>query len=99
MMTEQFGAWSRSEVIEAFTEPHFEFVGPHWLKLGSYLRTGPGVERKERPGDGLPEVRPQSHLAVDGPHDQLRERFGSDAITRAVLLGSNQRPSVPLLPD
>ncbi len=37
--------------------------------------------------------------AVDGALDQVRERFGSAAITRAVLLGRDQRPSVPLLPD
>lgn len=79
--------------------PHFEFVGPHWLQLGSYLRTGPGVERKVRPGDGLPDVRPQKSPCGRRPHDQLRERFRLDAVTRAVLLGSNQRSSVPLPPD
>jgi DNA polymerase IV len=31
--------------------------------------------------------------------DDIRERFGSDAITRAVLLGRDHGPSVPLLPD
>jgi DNA polymerase IV len=29
----------------------------------------------------------------------VKERFGSDAITRAVLLGRRQGISVPLLPD
>ncbi len=37
--------------------------------------------------------------ALDATVDDLRSRFGSGAITRAVLLGRDQRPSVPLLPD
>jgi DNA polymerase IV len=36
--------------------------------------------------------------ALDAALDLLRERFGSDAITRAVLLG-RERPEMPLLPD
>ena len=36
---------------------------------------------------------------MDATLDRVRDRFGSDAITRAVLLGRDQRPSVPLLPD
>jgi DNA polymerase-4 len=31
--------------------------------------------------------------------DSIRERFGSDAITRGVLVGRDQGPWVPLLPD
>ena len=37
--------------------------------------------------------------ALDATIDDVRERFGSDAITRAVLLGRDQGLSVPLLPD
>jgi DNA polymerase IV len=37
--------------------------------------------------------------ALDAVLDELRDRFGPAAVTRAVLLGRNQRPSVPLLPD
>jgi DNA polymerase IV len=37
--------------------------------------------------------------ALDASLDELRERFGSSAITRAVLLGRDQGLSVPLLPD
>jgi DNA polymerase IV len=37
--------------------------------------------------------------ALDGALDRVRERFGSAAITRGVLLGRDQGPSVPLLPD
>jgi DNA polymerase-4 len=37
--------------------------------------------------------------ALDAVLDTVRDRFGSGAITRAVLLGRDQGPSVPLLPD
>jgi DNA polymerase-4 len=37
--------------------------------------------------------------AVDAALDDVRDRFGSSAITRAVLLGRDQGISVPLLPD
>jgi DNA polymerase-4 len=37
--------------------------------------------------------------AIDATIDTVRERFGTDAITRAVLLGRDQGLSVPLLPD
>jgi DNA polymerase-4 len=36
---------------------------------------------------------------VDGVVDQVRDRFGSEAITRAVLLGRDPGLTVPLLPD
>jgi DNA polymerase-4 len=36
---------------------------------------------------------------IDLTIDDVRERFGTDAITRAVLLGRDQGISVPLLPD
>jgi DNA polymerase IV len=41
--------------------------------------------------------RPASDL--DATVDKVRDRFGSAAITRAVLLGRDQGLSVPLLPD
>jgi DNA polymerase-4 len=41
----------------------------------------------------------QAGSALDAALDQVRERFGSDAIGRAVLLGRDQGLSVPLLPD
>jgi DNA polymerase-4 len=36
---------------------------------------------------------------LDSALDAVRERFGSSAVTRAVLLGRDQGLSVPLLPD
>jgi DNA polymerase-4 len=40
-----------------------------------------------------------SRDALDAALDEVRDRFGSAAVIRAVLLGRDQRPSVPLLPD
>jgi DNA polymerase-4 len=37
--------------------------------------------------------------ALDAVLDDVRDRFGTGAITRAVLLGRDEGPSVPLLPD
>jgi DNA polymerase IV len=37
--------------------------------------------------------------ALDATLDELRDRFGSAAVTRAVLLGRDQDEPVPLLPD
>jgi DNA polymerase IV len=37
--------------------------------------------------------------ALDAALDDIRDRFGSVAITRAVLLGRDQGVTVPLLPD
>jgi DNA polymerase-4 len=37
--------------------------------------------------------------ALDEVLDGVRDRYGTNAVTRAVLLGRDQRPSVPLLPD
>ncbi|HKF92665.1 MAG TPA: DNA polymerase IV, partial [Acidimicrobiia bacterium] len=36
---------------------------------------------------------------LDSALDGVRDRFGSNAVTRAVLLGRDQGLSVPMLPD
>jgi DNA polymerase-4 len=41
----------------------------------------------------------RSGTALDLTLDRLRDRYGSAAVTRAVLLGRDHGPSVPLLPD
>ena len=46
----------------------------------------------------LPLDRPRAET-VDGALNRVRERFGTTAITRAVLLGRDTRQAVPLLPD
>jgi DNA polymerase IV len=46
----------------------------------------------------LPFDRRSSH-ALDAALDEVRDRFGRTAVTRAVLLGRQPRPTMPLLPD
>jgi DNA polymerase IV len=41
----------------------------------------------------------QRAIALDAALDSVRARYGSEAITRAVLLGRDQGLTVPLLPD
>ena len=41
----------------------------------------------------------RSNAALDAVLDTVRERFGSSAVTRAVLLGRDQGLSMPMLPD
>jgi DNA polymerase-4 len=41
----------------------------------------------------------RSSIALDTALDVVRERYGTDAVTRAVLLGRDSGPTVPLLPD
>jgi DNA polymerase IV len=53
-------------------------------------------------GGAIQLALPLDHLhpsALDTALDDIRDRFGSAAITRAVLLGRDQGPTVPLLPD
>ncbi len=52
----------------------------------------------EGPQLALPFDR-TSGSALDAALDDVRDRFGSGAITRAVQLGREQGISVPLLPD
>jgi DNA polymerase IV len=42
---------------------------------------------------------PRSSEALDSALDEVRNRFGVRAVTRAVLLGRELRPSMPQLPD
>jgi DNA polymerase-4 len=42
---------------------------------------------------------PRAGVALDAALDEIRERFGTGAITRAALLGRDTGLVVPLLPD
>jgi DNA polymerase-4 len=43
--------------------------------------------------------RPKGDADLDAALDEVRERFGHKAITRAVLVGRSERAEMPLLPD
>ena len=42
---------------------------------------------------------PQLDWALDAALDEVRDRFGSNAVTRALLVGRNRGVEMPLLPD
>ncbi|HEY6737751.1 MAG TPA: hypothetical protein VI076_02795 [Actinopolymorphaceae bacterium] len=60
------------------------------------LRSG-GPVQPPLPFDQVPECAVDS--ALDAALDDVRDRFGSSAVTRAVLLGRDPGITVPLLPD
>ena len=45
------------------------------------------------------EPETDSGMALDAALDEVRRRYGTAAVTRAVLLGRRRGFSVPLLPD
>jgi DNA polymerase-4 len=55
--------------------------------------------QRDRPLQPALPFDARSSVALDATLDEVRERFGSKAITRAVLLGRDEGLSVPLLPD
>jgi DNA polymerase-4 len=55
--------------------------------------------QNDAPSQLVLPFEPDDAGALDGVLDEVRARFGSSAITRAVLLGRDQGLSVPLLPD
>ena len=42
---------------------------------------------------------PRHRRALDAAVDEIRDRYGTEAVTRAVLVGRARDPAVPLLPD
>jgi DNA polymerase-4 len=56
------------------------------------------LENEDRVQLALPFVRLHD-AALDAALDQVRDRFGSSAVTRAVLLGRDPGVVMPLLPD
>ncbi len=65
-----------------------------WVE--TWVDAASGVEARA-PDDADLDAPPAASL--DATLDALRDRFGSTAVTRAVLLGRDQGVSVPLLPD
>jgi impB/mucB/samB family C-terminal domain len=62
-----------------------------------------GVSVANLDGDGADQLElpftPDDGRSLDSALDDVRERFGVGAITRAVLLGKDLGPAMPLLPD
>jgi DNA polymerase-4 len=45
------------------------------------------------------ELERHGGMALDSALDEVRDRFGTNSVTRAVLLGRDHGPTVPMLPD
>jgi DNA polymerase-4 len=59
---------------------------------------GVALSNLEEAGSGQLALDDRS-ATLDSTLDELRERFGTNAITRAVLLDHDERPELPRLPD
>jgi DNA polymerase-4 len=104
-----------TRATRSHTLPHPTAHTPTILATAAWLLEGarPAIERRgltlvgvsvsdlhDATAVQLPlPLRPGSDGALDAALDAVRDRYGSDAVTRAVLLGLERRPSLPLLPD
>jgi DNA polymerase-4 len=104
-----------SRATRSHTLPHPTAHTPTILATAAWLLEGarPAIERRGLTLVGVSvsdlhdatavqlalPLRPGSDGALDAALDAVRDRYGSDAVTRAVLLGLDRRPSPPLLPD
>jgi DNA polymerase-4 len=59
----------------------------------------PFAERREPTHESEPQREAARETALDSALDGVRDRFGSAAVTRGVLLRHGQGMEVPLLPD
>jgi DNA polymerase-4 len=59
---------------------------------------GVALSNLENSGSGQLPLDDRTAL-LDSTLDNLRDRFGTDAITRAVLLDHEEHPRLPQLPD
>jgi DNA polymerase-4 len=93
-------ATARTESLLAVASGLLEAATPTIRTRGLTLIgvTFANLERDNAVQLALPLDR-QVNGALDRAMDEVRDRFGSKAITRAVLLGRDEGPSVPLLPD
>ncbi|HEX6310546.1 MAG TPA: DNA polymerase IV [Acidimicrobiia bacterium] len=80
-----------------------DLVAALWPAIEGRGLTLIGVGLTNLQDDGAVQLalpfEPRSGRDLDAALDAVRDRFGSDAVTRAVLLGRELGPSVPLLPD
>ena len=53
----------------------------------------------DRPLQLMLPFDPRNDGELDAAVDEVRTRFGNEALTRAVLLGRGEGPTMPLLPD
>jgi DNA polymerase-4 len=107
---DDFSRATRSHTLpRATAETNAVLTTTRWLlasaspKIARDGLTLVGVTVANLESDGALQLRlpfdRRSGEALDAAVDEIRERFGTDAITRAVLLGRDPGLLVPLLPD
>ena len=90
-------ATSRTEVVLAAARALLAAAQPTIEQRGITLV---GVALTNLEDAGAAQLALDGRTAtLDSTLDDLRERFGTDAITRAVLLDDDERPRLPQLPD
>ena len=91
-------ATDRTEVVLAAARSLLAAAGPTVEERGITL-AGVALSNLEHAGAAQLALDGDRAGALDSTLDDLRDRFGTDAITRAVLLDHNERPGLPQLPD
>ena len=90
-------ATDRTETILAAARVLLDAAQPLIEQRGITL-VGVALTNLEDSGPGQLPLDDRTAL-LDSTLDELRERFGTEAITRAVLLDRDQHPRLPQLPD
>jgi DNA polymerase-4 len=94
------GATAHTEVVLTTARALLEAIGPTIDEKGLTL-LGLAVTNLDDDDAVQLELPFDRHCgtALDEALDELRERYGSKVVSRAVLLGHDPGPSVPILPD
>jgi DNA polymerase-4 len=90
-------ATDRTETVLAAARVLLEAAQPLVEQRGITL-VGVALTNLEDSGPGQLHLDDRTAL-LDSTLDELRERFGTEVITRAVLLDRDEHPRLPLLPD
>jgi DNA polymerase-4 len=90
-------ATDRTETVLAAARALLEAARPAIEERGITL-VGVALSNLEDAGPGQLPLDDRTAL-LDSTLDELRDRFGTDAITRAVLLDREETPRLPQLPD
>jgi DNA polymerase IV len=90
-------ATDRTETVLAAARVLLEAAQPLIQRRGITL-VGVALSNLENSGPGQLALDDRTAL-LDSTLDELRERFGNEVITRAVLLDRDEHPRLPLLPD
>jgi DNA polymerase IV len=90
-------ATDRTETVLVAARALLDAAGPLIQQRGITL-VGVALSNLEDSGSGQLPLDDRTAV-LDSTLDELRERFGAEAITRAVLLDREEHPRLPQLPD